>query len=82
MKFSCPKESILNAVQITARAAASKSTISSLEGVLMELEGNVLTVTGYNLDIGIRTTLEVNGIENGSTVINAKIAGVIIIKMP
>lgn len=82
MKFSCPKESILNAVQITARAAASKSTIASLEGILMELEGNVLTVTGYNLDIGIRTTLEVNGAEDGSTVINAKMAGDIIRKMP
>ena len=82
MKFSCRKEIILNAVQITARAAASKSTIASLEGLLLELEGNVLTVTGYNLDIGIRTSIEVDGVENGSTVINAKMAGDIIRKMP
>lgn len=82
MKFICLKENILNAVQITAKAAASKSTIAALEGVLLELDGNMLSVTGYNLDIGIRTEIEVTGLENGSTVINARMAGEIIRKMP
>lgn len=82
MKFTCQKEVILGAVQTTSKAAAAKSSIPSLEGVLMELEGNKLTVTGYNLDIGIKTDIEVNGIENGSIVINARMAGDIIRKMP
>ena len=55
MKFSCQKETILGAVQTTSKAAASKSSIPALEGILLELEGNTLTVTGYNLDIGIKT---------------------------
>ena len=82
MKFSCPKDILLNAVTTTAKAAASKSTISALEGVLFELNGNALTITGYDLDIGIRTEIDVNGMENGSTIVNAKIAGDIIRKMP
>lgn len=82
MKFSCPKDIILSAVITTSKAAASKSTIAALEGVLLELDGNTLKVTGYNLDIGISTDITVNGIENGATVINAKMASDIIRKMP
>ena len=82
MKFSCAKEVILSAVQTTSKAAAGKSSIPALEGVLMELEGNTLTVTGYDLEIGIKTSIEVNGIESGNIVINARMAGDIIRKMP
>lgn len=82
MKFSCSRDIILNAVTITSKAAAVKTTMSALEGVLLELNGNSLTVTGYNLEIGIRTNIEVTGIEDGSTVINAKRLGDIIRKMP
>lgn len=82
MKFSCPKEIILSAVQTTSKAAAGKSSIPALEGILMELEGNTLTVTGYDLDIGIKTSIEVTGIESGNIVINARMAGDIIRKMP
>ncbi len=82
MKFSCQKEIILSAVQTTSKAAAGKSSIPALEGILMELEGNTLTVTGYDLDIGIKTSIQVNGIESGNIVINAKMSGDIIRKMP
>ena len=82
MKFSCPKDVILSAVQTTAKAAAGKSTIAALEGILMELEGNTLTVTGYDLDIGIKTSIEVNGIESGNIVVGARKVGDIIRKMP
>ncbi|MGN0688396.1 MAG: DNA polymerase III subunit beta [Oscillospiraceae bacterium] len=82
MKFICQKDILLNAVQTTAKAAAGKSSIPALEGILLELEGNNLTVTGYNLDIGIKTEIQVNGIESGNIVINARMAGDIIRKMP
>lgn len=82
MKFSCSKDTILSAVATTSKAAAGKSSIPALEGILMELEGNVLTVTGYDLDIGIKTSINVTGIESGNIVINARMAGDIIRKMP
>lgn len=82
MKFICNKETLLAAVQITSKAAAGKTTIASLEGILFELEGDILTLTGYDLDIGIKTSIKVNGAESGNTVINAKMAGDIIRKMP
>lgn len=82
MKFNCNKDVILNAVMTTAKAASSKSAVQALEGLLMELEDNTLTITGYNLEIGIRTEIKVENGVNGSTVINARMLSDIIRKMP
>lgn len=82
MKFSCAKDVILNAVLTTSKAASSKSTIAALEGILLELENNVLSITGYNLEIGIRTEIPVENGTDGSTVINARMLSDIIRKMP
>lgn len=82
MKFRCAKDVILNAVLATAKAASSKSTVQALEGLLLELENNMLTITGYNLEIGIRTEIPVEDAVSGSTVINARMLSDIIRKMP
>lgn len=82
MKFSCAKDVILNAVMTTSKAASSKSTIAALEGLLLELDNNVLTITGYNLEIGIRTEIPVMNGENGGVVINARMLSDIVRKMP
>lgn len=82
MKFSCGKDVFLEAVLTTSKAASPKSTIPALEGILMELENNSLTMTGYNLEIGIRTVIPVENGEDGSIVINAKTLSDFVRKMP
>lgn len=82
MKFSCAKDIILNAVTTTAKASSQKSTVQALEGLLMELSDNMLTITGYNLEIGIRTEIKVENGVDGSTVINGRMLSDIIRKMP
>lgn len=82
MKFSCSKDVILNAANAAAKAASQKSTIPALEGLLLELDNNVLTITGYNLEIGIRTEIGVENGDNGSTIINARVLTDIIRRMP
>lgn len=72
MKFGCTKEIINDAVQTAAKAASSKSTIAVLEGLLLELSEGKLVITGYNLEIGIRTEIEVESADSGVTVINAR----------
>lgn len=82
MKFVCNKDVLLEAVLTTSRAASPKSTIPALEGLLFELAGNNLTMTGYNLEIGIRTVVNVESGEDGCIVINAKRLSEIVRKMP
>lgn len=81
MKFSCEKNELAAAVTIASRAAAAKSAISSLEGLLIEA-GEDLTVTGFDLKTGIRSTIRSDVTEKGSVVINARLFGDIIRKMP
>lgn len=82
MKFSCNKDVLLEAILTTSRAASAKSAIPALEGLLLELENGSLSLTGYNLEIGIKTTVQVNDAEDGSIVINAGRLCEIVRKMP
>ena len=56
MKFSCEKYLLQSAIAVASRAAASKSPIQALEGLLLEA-GADLKVTGYDLKKGIYTTV-------------------------
>ena len=57
IKFSVQKNDILDALTTTAKAASAKSVITALEGIHLSLTGNMLTVTGYDLELGLKTTL-------------------------
>lgn len=82
MKFSCNRDVFLEAIVTTSKAVSAKSTIPALEGILMELNNNTLALTGYNLEIGIKTSIQVESEENGSIVINAGRVSNIVSKMP
>ena len=81
MKFSCEKHILQAAVAVCARAAAAKSPIPTLEGVLLEA-GERLRVTGYDLKKGIYTTVEADVSEPGSIVLDAKLFGEMVRRMP
>ena len=59
MKFSCEKLLLQNAVNTASRAVAAKSSIPALEGLLLTCGGESLTVSGYNMQTGIRTRFPV-----------------------
>lgn len=82
MKFFCGKDTLLSLISTAARAVSSKSEIPLLEGLLLHAEADTLTITGYNLSIGIRTSIEANITEPGQAVLNAKLLLDIIRKLP
>ena len=81
MKFTCEKYLLSLAVSTAGRAAASKSPIPALEGLLVEAGANV-RVTGYDLKKGIYTTFEADVSVPGSVVLNARLFGDIVRKLP
>ena len=81
MKFSCEKLLLQSAVATASRAVATKSTIPALEGVLLQAGGQ-LTISGYNMQTGIRTTLEADITEEGTLVLPARLFGEIIRRLP
>ena len=82
MKFIAQKSEIYDAVINTGKAASAKSTIPALEGIHFDLNENTLTLTGYDLDLGIKTSFQVDGKDNGAIVINARLVSDLIRKLP
>lgn len=81
MKFNCDLETLSKAVSDVSLAISSKSTIPALEGVLLECSDQKLLLTGYDLEIGITTTIPIFEEEPGSIVLNAQLLGEILKKM-
>ena len=81
VKFSCEKALLQQAVSTVSRAVAAKSSIPALEGILLECE-DVLRLSGYNMQTGIRTGVDAQIQSPGRIVLSARLFGEMIRKMP
>ncbi|MBE6835673.1 MAG: DNA polymerase III subunit beta [Ruminococcaceae bacterium] len=82
MKFTCNTIALNEACQNVQRAASSKTTLPSIEGILLKAEGNTLTLTGYDLEVGIVTNIEARVEESGAVIINARVLCDIVRNLP
>jgi len=84
MKFVCDRKILLDAINTVSKAVSSKATVSALEGILlysyMSDESSGLRLTGYDLEIGIETTIEADVSELGAVVVNSRQLGDIVRK--
>lgn len=80
MKFSCFAQPLCDGIMNVQRAVASKATIPALEGILISTDGDKIILSGYDLEIAIKTTVEANVAEEGSVVVKARILGEIVRK--
>ncbi len=81
MRFTCEKHLLDDAVSTASRAAAAKSPIPALEGLLVEAGHNV-RFTGYDLKKGIYTDMEADVNAPGRVVLGARLFGDIVRKLP
>lgn len=74
MKFRSERDSLVEALSTAGRAVGGRGSSSVvLSGLLLRSEGNRLVVTGTDLDLTIRVELEVIGIEDGASVVPARL---------
>ena len=78
MKIICDRTLLSAAVSGVSKAVTQRSSIPVLEGILLKAEGFQLTLTGYDLEMGITTSIEANVLTPGETVLSAKLLGDII----
>ena len=81
MKLTCEKYLLQNACSVASRAAASKSPIPALEGLLLEA-GADLKITGYDLKEGIYTRIAADIAGSGAVVVGARLFGEMIRRLP
>ena len=82
MIFTCEKQKILEGISIVQKAITGKSTMPILEGIYIKTNKSTLTLIGSDMDVSIETSVDATIIEEGSIVIDAKIFGEIIRKLP
>ncbi|MGN0635734.1 MAG: DNA polymerase III subunit beta [Acutalibacteraceae bacterium] len=82
MKFICNTSILADACQSVQRAVSTKTSIPAIEGIFIKALGSELVLTGYNLEMGITTSVPAKVEENGGIVINAKVLCEILRKLP
>lgn len=81
MRFICDRDALSEAITNVSRAVPQKSTIQALEGIKVKVAPDTVELTGYNLEMGIRTTIIANTADNGEFVVNARLFSEFVRKM-
>ncbi|MEG1004027.1 DNA polymerase III subunit beta [Clostridium sp.] len=82
MIFICEKQKLQEGISIVQKAITGKSTMSVLEGIYINVTKDGLTLIGSDMDVSIETKVDADVMEEGKIVIDAKIFGEIIRKLP
>ena len=70
--FTADKKTLVSLIQPTMTAVSSRNTLPALEGLLFTLQGNELSVCGYDLEKGVKTVTQVQGLSDGAVILNAQ----------
>ncbi|OPJ56098.1 DNA polymerase III subunit beta [Clostridium oryzae] len=82
MKFLCQKNKLQEAISISQKAVTGKSTLPVLEGLFISAKDDTITIIGSDIDLSIESKLEANVFENGNVVVDSKLLGEIIRRLP
>lgn len=82
MKFICDQAALAEAVMSVSPVVSQKSTVLALQCLLLRCKGSVLSIVGYNLELGITKDLQVEGQEDGEIILDARLFSEIIGNMP
>lgn len=82
MKFKCEKTKLQEVISIAQKAVTGKSAMPVLQGLLISADEDELTLIGSDIDLSIETKIKTEVIEPGKVVLDAKLFGEIIRKLP
>ncbi|MBS3898233.1 MAG: DNA polymerase III subunit beta [Dethiobacter sp.] len=76
MRLFIPRSLLAEQLQIVAKAVPSKSNLSMLEGILFTCDGNSMTLSATNLELGISSTFAIEQQEVGKVILPSKIVDI------
>ena len=82
MLIICNRNDLLKAVGIVSKAVSVRTTMPILEDILLDAEGDTLTLLGNDLEMGIQTCIEAVVRAEGSAAVNARMFSEIIRRLP
>lgn len=72
MKIQCSSAELAKACMNVQRTVSNKSTIPALEGILLDAKDGIVSLTGYDLEVGSIAKVEADISAEGKIVLNAK----------
>lgn len=81
MKFKVERAAFLDAVLKMQKIVGSKSSMPVLEGILLSAEKGLLTLSSYNLEMGMKKEIYASCEVEGDIVINARLLAEILRKL-
>lgn len=78
MQFVCYTAALQDAVNTVSHAVSGKSTLPALEGILLRATGTSLYLAGYDMELGITTSIEAQVKTVGDIVLSVKLFGDIV----
>ena len=82
MNFICSKQKLQEGISIVTKAITGKTTMPILEGIYIEANDKGLTLIGSDMDVSIETKVEATVTTAGKIVLDARLFGEIIRKLP
>jgi DNA polymerase-3 subunit beta len=81
MNFKCDTQIIKSACASASKASSVKATIPTLKGLLLEAKENCLTITGYDLQLGIKKSITAEVSDTGAIIVDATMLNNILSKV-
>jgi len=82
VRIRAERDDLADVLARAGRAVGTRSPLPILQGILVEVVGSKLTVTGTDNEVTVQTYLDVEAMEEGRTVIPAKLAAEAVRKLP
>ena len=82
MKIKIDQRNLSKHINIAQRGISARTTLQILDGILLEAKNNKLKLTSTDLEVSIETYLDCEIEREGSIVINSKLFGDIVKKLP
>lgn len=73
MKITCERNALFEVISNVSRAVSPKSTLPALEGVLLKAQDQCLYLSGYDLELGMSSSIPARVEEPGEIVLTAKL---------
>lgn len=81
MKFNCSSQDLTKQVLIVEKAVSTRTTIPALKNMFLELNDDILTMRGNDLEIGIEVKLPVEAEAEGIVLLQAKTMSSIVTRL-
>jgi DNA polymerase III subunit beta len=82
VRIRAQRDDLADVLARANRAVGARTALPVLQGLLCEVSGTTLRVTGTDLDVTVRTTAEVEVMEEGRAVIPGRLLSEAVRKMP